>query len=285
LTLVESLAILGAIRSGRSDHAAAETLLDRGAAQISLLGGRGTVLGLIRDIYNATWGRYVFAGMYDRFLDKFERAGLSEKRHEMLAPAYGRTIELGAGTGLNLAHYPDAVSELVLTEPYLHMVPKLAERVRASRRRAQVVVAPAEELPFEDHTFDTVVAAMILCTVRDPEVVLNEIARVLKPDGQYLFLEHVRNPDPKIARMQDLIQPAWYVFGNECHCNRPTVETLQRSSLVVEELKWDRIPQARKFIEAMVIGRARPAASSMHGLDGNGSGTFQQAEENATAVR
>src|SRR5205085_11458821 len=102
---------------------------------------------------------------------------------EMLAPAYGRTIELGAGTGLNLEHYPDAVTELVQTEPYPHMVPKLVERVRGSGRRAQVVVASAEELPFDDHSFDTVAAAMILCTVRNPEVVLDEIARVLKPDG------------------------------------------------------------------------------------------------------
>lgn len=241
--------------------------------------------GLIHKIYDATWGRYVFAGMYDRFLDKFEKAGLAEKRHEMLKPAYGRTIELGAGTGLNLDHYPEAVTELVVTEPYPHMVPKLAERVRGSSRRAQVVVAPAEELPFDDDTFDTVVAAMILCTVREPTVVLNEIARVLKPDGQYLFLEHVRNPDPKIARLQDLIQPAWYVFGNECHCNRPTVETLERSSLVLEDLKWDRIPKARKFIQAIVIGRARPAARSAPDSNGDASSRSRSADENATSIR
>jgi len=213
----------------------------------------------VKTVYDATWGRYVFAGMYDRFLDKFERAGLGDKRAEMLAPAAGRTLELGAGTGLNLPHYPAAVTQLVLTEPYPHMVAKLTERVLATGERIQVVVAPAEELPFEDESFDTVTAAMILCTVRKPEVVLDEIARVLKPTGRYLFLEHVRNPDPRLARRQDLIQPAWYVFGNECHCNRPTVNTIERSSLVIEELKWDRIPAARRFIEAMVIGRARRA--------------------------
>jgi len=221
------------------------------------------VLNLIKKAYDATWGRYVFAGMYDRFLDKFEKAGLSEKRREMLIPARGRTIELGTGTGLCLPYYPDAVSELVLTEPYPHMVVKLQEKVQAlsaHKRRTQLVVAPAEQLPFEDGSFDTVVASMILCTVRDPQNALKEITRVLKPDGQYLFLEHVRNPDPKIARMQDLIQPGWYLFGNECHCNRPTVETLKKyPSLVVEDLKYDKIPAARKFIEAMIIGRARKA--------------------------
>lgn len=219
--------------------------------------------GLVRRAYDATWGRFVFAGMYDRFLSRSEAAGLSAKRKEMLAPARGRTLELGAGTGLNLPHYPDAVTELVLTEPYPHMVAKLHEKVQQSGIRAQLTVAGAEELPFEDDSFDTVAAAMILCTVRDPDVVLAEIERVLKPDGQYLFLEHVRNPDPKVARRQDLIQPAWFLFGNECHCNRPTLETIGKSPLVIEDLRRDKIPAAKEFIEAMVIGRARPAPAAV----------------------
>lgn len=223
------------------------------------------VLDAVRKAYDATWGKYVFAGLYDRFLARSEAAGLSDKRREMLAPAYGRTLELGAGTGLNLPHYPDAVSELVVTEPYPHMVPKLQQRMAAlaldrDGRRTQLLVAPAERLPFEDDSFDTVVAAMILCTVKDPEVVLVEIERVLKPGGQYLFLEHVRNPDERIARRQDRIQPGWYLFGNECHCNRPTVETIGRSPLQIVDLKRDKIPAAKEFIEAMVIGRAQPVS-------------------------
>lgn len=220
------------------------------------------MLDLLRRTYEATWARYVFAGMYDRFLEKFEKAGLSEKRAEMLAPARGRTLEIGAGTGLNLPHYPPAVTEIVLTEPYLPMVAKLTKRVQAGGRRVQTAVAAAECLPFEDKSFDTVAAAMILCTVRDPEIALDEIARVLRPDGQYLFLEHVRNPDPRIAWKQDVIQPMWFVFGNRCHCNRPSVDNIKKSSLVIRELKWDKIPGAREFIEAMVIGRAQPAGTA-----------------------
>jgi len=211
---------------------------------------------VLRKVYDATWGKYVFAGMYDRFLARVERHGLSDKRKEMLAPAYGRTVELGTGTGLNLPHYPEAVTELVLTEPYPHMVAKLATKVRDHPKRVQLTVAGAEQLPFEDASFDTVVAAMIMCTVRDPDVVLAEIERILKPGGQYLFLEHVRNPDPKIARKQDIVQLGWYWFGNECHCNRPTTETLRGSSLVIEDLKQDKMPGAWEFIEAMIIGRA-----------------------------
>lgn len=211
---------------------------------------------LLKRVYNATWGKYVFAGCYDAFLSRVERYGLSEKRAEMLAPAYGRTLELGTGTGLNLPHYPDAVTELILTEPYPPMVAKLEEKVRNYPKRVQLTVAGAERLPFPDASFDTVAAAMILCTVPDPDVVLKEIERVLKPGGQYLFLEHVRNPDPKLARRQDIVQLGWYWFGNECHCNRPTVDTLNKSSLEIVQLKDDKMPGAWKFIEAMAIGRA-----------------------------
>jgi SAM-dependent methyltransferase len=214
------------------------------------------VANLLKTAYDATWGKYVFAGMYDRFLSRVEKYGLSEKRAEFLAPAYGRTLELGTGTGLNLPHYPPAVTELVLTEPYPHMLTKLEEKVRNDPRRIQLTVSGAEKLPFPDGSFDTVVAAMILCTVPDPDVALGEIERVLKPGGQYLFLEHVRNPDPKVARKQDIIQKGWYWFGNECHCNRPTVETLRGSSLVIEDIQETKMPGAWEFIEAMVIGRA-----------------------------
>jgi SAM-dependent methyltransferase len=210
----------------------------------------------VRKAYDATWGKYVFAGMYDKFLARVEKHGLSEKRAEFIAPAYGRTIELGTGTGLNLPHYPDAVTELVLTEPYPPMVAKLEEKIRNYPKRVQLTVAGAEKLPFDDASFDTVAAAMIMCTVKDPNVVLAEIERILKPGGQYLFLEHVRNDDPRIARKQDIVQLGWYWFGNECHCNRPTIDTLNNSSLEIVELKKDKMPGAWEFIEAMAIGRA-----------------------------
>jgi ubiquinone/menaquinone biosynthesis C-methylase UbiE len=214
------------------------------------------VANLLKKAYNATWGKYVFAGMYDKFLSHVEKHGLAEKRAQMLAPAYGRTIELGTGTGLNLRHYPDAVSELILTEPYAPMVSKLEEKVRDDPRRIQLTVAGAERLPFPDDSFDTVAAAMILCTVPDPDVALREIERVLKPGGQYLFLEHVRNRDPRIARKQDIVQLGWYWFGNECHCNRPTLDTLADSSLEIADLDETKMPGAWQFIEAMAIGRA-----------------------------
>lgn len=216
----------------------------------------------VQALYDATWGRFVFAGAYDRFLRNAERYGLSEQRREVVSHAFGRTLEVAAGTGLNLPHYPPAVTELILTEPYSHMLDHLRRKVGESGRNATVLQATAEKLPFEDQSFDTIVGTMILCSAEDPNLVIREIARLLRPGGQYLFLEHVRNPDPKVARRQDRVQPAWYVFGNGCHCNRDTLTTLRNSPLVLDEVHEGAIPRAWKIVEANITGRAcRPVGS------------------------
>src|SRR5262249_6926532 len=103
---------------------------------------------------------------------------------------------------------------------------------------------------------------MILCSAEKPELVLAEAARVLKKGGQYLFLEHIRNPDPQVALKQDLVQPGWYLFGNGCHCNRDSIKELERSPLVLEEVKHGRIPKAWSIVEAMITGRARRPAEA-----------------------
>ena len=159
-------------------------------------------------IYDATWGR-LFAAMYDRGLKATEEAGLREMRLETLAEARGRTIDLGAGTGANLALYPDAVTDLVLAEPDPHMAKQLRPKLAQSGRDAELVEAPAERLPFEDSSFDTAVFTLVLCTVPDPQAALAEAARVLKPGGKLLFVEHVRANDPGLARWQDRLEKPW----------------------------------------------------------------------------
>ena len=117
----------------------------------------------------------LFAAMYDRMLAASEDAGLRERRRELVAQASGRVLEIGAGTGLNAAHYTDRVTDLVFAEPEGPM----AQRLRARVVRGKVVEAPAEGLPFPDDSFDTVVSTLVLCTVDDPGEALEEIARVL----------------------------------------------------------------------------------------------------------
>ena len=210
----------------------------------------------IQAIYDLVWGRWVFAGAYDRFLKNSEEAGLSKSREEIVSKAKGCTLEIAAGTALNLPHYSSDVTDLTLTDAYPSMIKQIQKKVEKSGRRATIMEADAENLPFEDETFDTVVASMILCSTTDPSKILTEIHRVLKKGGQYLFLEHVRNPDQKIAEKQDRIQPLWHLFGNGCHCNRDTITTIRESPLEVKEINRGTIPKAWSIIEAMITGRA-----------------------------
>lgn len=215
----------------------------------------GTLPDMPGRLYEATWGR-VFAAGYDRFLAASERAGLREQRRQALAAATGSTLEIGAGTGLNLELYPPAVTELVLTEPSEHMAAQLRGRP-ASVAVTEVVEAPAEKLPFPDDRFDTVVGTLVLCTVPDPGAALGEVARVLKPGGRFLFLEHVRSPEPGLARWQDRLERPWKAFGVGCHCNRDTAAAIERSQLALEEVEAGRIPKAVPLVRPMIVGSAR----------------------------
>jgi ubiquinone/menaquinone biosynthesis C-methylase UbiE len=204
------------------------------------------------------WGR-VFAAAYDRMLAGTEDAGLRERRHDLLAKASGRVLEIGAGTGLNLEHYPDAVEEIVFTEPEEPMARRLRRKLAGTGRRSQVISAPAEQLPFEEDTFDTVVCTLVLCTVDDPRRAISEVARVLRPGGQFLFLEHVRADDPKVAKWQDRLVRPWRVFGNGCNCNRPTPALIGDSALSIEEIERGELPKAPPIVRPLAVGRARAA--------------------------
>jgi ubiquinone/menaquinone biosynthesis C-methylase UbiE len=206
-------------------------------------------------LYDATWGR-VFAWGYDAFQRRSLDAGMEAKRHEVLSRARGRTLEIGSGTGINLHHYGPEVTELVLSEPDPHMVRLLRRKAEGSDRGASVVQAPAEDLPFDDASFDTATLVYVLCTVPDPGAALREIARVLKPGGRLLFIEHVRSPEPGLARWQDRLHGPWKVFANGCNCNRDTVAAMEGSPLEVAELERSEIPKVPSIVRPMVAGTA-----------------------------
>jgi ubiquinone/menaquinone biosynthesis C-methylase UbiE len=211
-------------------------------------------------LYEATGGRF-FAAIYDKLMASTEEAGLADNRRRLLANARGATLELGAGTGGNLEHYPGAVTELVLTEPSEHMAKRLRAKVSASGREAQVILAPAERLPFEDDRFDTVVGTLMLCTADEPRAVLDEVARVLRPGGQLLFLEHVRSDKPGLARWQDRLEKPWGYFGAGCHPNRDTRATIEASGLQIDDIENGELPKAPPLVRPLISGRAtRPQA-------------------------
>jgi SAM-dependent methyltransferase len=150
-------------------------------------------------------------------MGRSEHAGLAEMRAQLLLGARGRTLELGAGTGLNLRHYPRDRIVLTLTEPEASMTERLERRVAASRPDANVVQAAADRLPFEDSSFDSVISTLVLCTVRDQAQALAEVRRVLAPDGALLFLEHVRSDDPALR--------AGRIASTRCGCGSVTAAT------------------------------------------------------------
>ncbi len=145
--------------------------------------------------------------------------------------------EIGAGTGLNFRHYPEAVTEVVATEPDPHMYRRLAEAVDSSTVPVRLARAPAERLPLDDGWADTAVASLVLCSVPDQSRALAEIRRVLRPGGRLLFYEHVSAEEPRFARWQDRFERPWGFFGAGCHPNRDTVASIEAAGLEVEEVE------------------------------------------------
>jgi ubiquinone/menaquinone biosynthesis C-methylase UbiE len=196
------------------------------------------------------------AAIYEPVLSLGERRGLRTHRCNLLAQARGLTVEIGGGTGLNLPHYPSSLDRLVLAEPDAAMRRRLQRRLDGLKRPASVIDAAAERLPFADGTVDTVVSTLVLCTVDSPHVALREIKRVLAPDGQLLFIEHVRASSRFHSRWQDRLAAPWQAFASGCHCNRPTLTLIAESGFEfdVTEATWRGMPS---IVKPLVYGRAR----------------------------
>src|SRR5882724_5649461 len=175
-----------------------------------------------------------FAMTYDRQMAKTEKAGLRAFRERLLAGASGDVLEIGGGTGANLPCYGPAVTSLTITEPQPPMLRRLETSVRAQRPSACVLRAPAEDLPFEDDSFDVAVSTLVLCGVDDQPRALRELRRLL-------FIEHLRSGDPGTARLQDRLN--WL---NRlvvcCDCNRPTLDSIRAAGFTVDQVEHTVLP-------------------------------------------
>ncbi len=209
----------------------------------------------------SVWGR-IFAGIYDHVMAKTEQAGLGTHRQALLAEATGDVLEIGAGTGTNLRYYGDNAQTLTLTEPEQPMLRRLQKRILERRPDAKLLRAPAEDLPFNDDSFDTVVATLVLCTVDDQPRALRELRRVLRPGGRLLFIEHVRSDDQKLARLQDRMMPINIRLAHGCHCNRPTLEGIRNAGFEVTELQHDTLKHTPPFVRPLIIGTAELSTDS-----------------------
>lgn len=203
----------------------------------------------------------VFAFLYEPLIGANEKAGLRSIRAELLRSATGRTLEIGAGTGLNLEHFPDAVTELVLAEPDPHMSKRLRRRLEARPRPAagvEMVDAEAEQLPFEDASFDTVVVTLVLCSARDPRRAVEEIRRVLRPGGAFLYIEHVRDDEgTRRGRWQDRLCPLWAGLMGGCHPNRDSGRLVSEAFGVPEPVKGTFPGSGTALLKPLIDGIVR----------------------------
>jgi SAM-dependent methyltransferase len=190
------------------------------------------------------------------FLGKQAEEEMAPHRRSVLEHARGRVLEIGAGVGFNLRHYPAGVEEVVVTEPGPGLLRRAERRAGDTDRPVRFAEAKAEKLPFEDDSFDTVVSTLVLCSVRDQDEALAEIRRVLKPGGRLLFIEHVRSDDPKRARWQDRLDRPWGVVAMGCHANRATLGRIEAAGFDVEELRHGELPKSPPIVKPMILGRA-----------------------------
>jgi ubiquinone/menaquinone biosynthesis C-methylase UbiE len=207
-----------------------------------------------------------FAATYDRQMATTEKAGLRAFREALLAGAAGEVLEVGSGTGGNLPFYGPAVTSLTMTEPQPPMLRRLQHKASEHTRDVTILRAPAEDLPFDNGSFDVAVSTLVLCGVDDQPRALRELRRVLRPGGQLLFIEHVRSGDPGRARLQDRMN--WL---NRlvvcCDCNRPTLDSIREAGFSVTQVEHTALPKAPKFVSPAIMGAAttptgKPSRSS-----------------------
>jgi len=177
-------------------------------------------------------GHPIFAALYDQKSASAERRWMGERRERLLAGARGAVLEIGGGTGANLAHYRN-VDRVTIAEPDLFMRNRIGPKLDEARVPVEVSAAGAEALPYPDGSFDTVVSTLVLCTVPDQEAALDEVRRVLRPGGRLLFIEHVRAAG-SAARWQDRLEPLWRRLLGGCHPNRDTVAAIEEAGFEIE---------------------------------------------------
>jgi ubiquinone/menaquinone biosynthesis C-methylase UbiE len=204
----------------------------------------------------------LFATYYPALVRRSDRAGQARTRERLLAHAEGATLEIGAGSGANLPWYPKAVTELVLADPSPYMLDHLRSELASIPEWpgggiVSLVRAGFPSLPFDDASYDTVVVTYVLCSIADVPGALAEIARVLRPQGRLLFMEHVRAADGSLlGSVQDLVQRPHRLIADGCRPNRRTEGLLRASPLTVAWLERGEQPSAAPTVRPTIMGVA-----------------------------
>jgi ubiquinone/menaquinone biosynthesis C-methylase UbiE len=194
-----------------------------------------------------------------RLADKSRSQEVTDLRIRACAGLFGDVVEIGFGSGLNVAHYPSAVRGVWAVEPS-DVAWKLAQpRISASNVRIERAGLDGQHLPMPDASFDAALSTLTMCTIPDLDAALAEIRRVLRPGRVLHFLEHGRSPDARVARWQDTLQPLNGLVAGGCHINRPVADHLRRSGLHIEEMETFTLQGSTALIHAF-LGQARNSA-------------------------
>lgn len=200
-------------------------------------------------------GHHWVAAIYDWFNNASEWRIMREYRPLIVGEATGRVLEVGVGTGFSLPYYRRAES-IVGIDPDPHMLKKAEKRLATlDLNNVELRLGRAEDLPFEDASFDAVISTLVLCTVQDVAKSLSEVKRVLKPEGTFRFMEHVRNDGSFMGTIQDWITPVWKWLAAGCHANRRTQADIEAAGFRIEQFWCLSVPPAQRLI----VGVARPA--------------------------
>jgi ubiquinone/menaquinone biosynthesis C-methylase UbiE len=205
------------------------------------------------------YSKYIFPLVLDWSLDTPE---MGEYRRRALALAHGETLEIGSGTGLNLPHYPKSVTRLVIIDSEDVLRKRVEKRIAATPVPVtRMRLDATHRLPFEDHSFDTVVTTLTLCSISDLAPALAEVRRVLKPGGLFIFFEHGRSSNPEIARRQDRFNPIQRLIAAGCNLNRPIDQLIESAGFEIGVLNRFLMPNTPRIMAEIYCGVA--------GLPGN----------------
>lgn len=183
---------------------------------------------------------------------------IQRQRREALAPLRGRVLEIGFGTGLNLSCFPDAVTELTAVDNERMLQKRVAQRIGLVRMPVrQLTLDAGGKLPFRNSEFDGVVTTFTLCSISDVGSALSEIRRVLCDGGDYVFLEHGRSDDPRVAKRQDFFNPLQKLIGRGCNMNRPIDRLIKSAGLEIIKLDRYSMPDTPRMLGEMYRGVAR----------------------------
>ena len=187
-------------------------------------------------------------GWYDRkIVPKLIEAGCSQKllmklRARYVPMAKGKVLEIGVGTGLNLSYYNKDEVELTALDPAAELTGRAANRAEELDLPVEMLGVSGESIPAEDQTFDSLVCTWTLCSIPNVQSALSEMYRVVKPGGQFLFIEHGAAPDANIAKWQRRIEPLWKPLTGGCHLTRKADDLIQEAGFHLNELESGYLP-------------------------------------------